>query len=241
MRRQRRSDGHSGFDPAFEVGPDGYYYKLGVDSGGNLYRMTGFLNEAQVVPANDGVATNYADGGGNGWGVWLSNGLLEMGDEAGLGGPFVATDAPVIIEPTERAGAREGVGGCAKQETAMLPQPASSAAAVSALVGRWAACPSTDPGVEAFGPAAHTGIQLDADGTWAFLVGSSDPTQATPSTDPQQHGTFEYQSAGGSQWQLNLPVAAPNGGAYVVNYAISSSPVKLFVSNEGGWTVFSAL
>lgn len=225
----------------FEVGQDGHYYKLGVDSGGNLYRMTGFLNEAQVVAASNGVMTVYADGGINGWQVQQSNGLLELGDEAGIGGPFVATDAPVVVEPTERAGAREGVGGCDKQEAALLPQPASSAVAMSALVGRWATCPSDAPGAGPFGPAGNAGIQFNADGSWAFLVGSSDPTQATPSTDPQQTGTFAYWSSGAGQWQLNLPVAAPNGGTYIVNYAMSSSPVKLFVDDTGGWTVLSAM
>jgi hypothetical protein len=234
-------DGSINGPGGFEVGADGHYYKLGVNSGGNLVRMTGFLNEAQFTVANDSVVTVYANGGINGWTVRQSNGLLEMGDEAGFGGPFVATDAPVIVEPTEPAGAREGVAGCAKQEAGMLPQPASSAAAASALVGRWAACPSAADGAVTFGPAGNVGIQLDANGTWAFLVGSSDPTQATPSTDPQENGTFEYWSGGAGQWQLNLSVAAPNGGTYIVNYAVSSSPVKMFVDNTGGWTVFSAM
>jgi hypothetical protein len=241
--------GAFGGTAGFEVLPDGHYYALGLDASGNLYRMTGFANEAQLTYVPEQGSTQdlvYPGGGLNGFLFEFSpdGNVVTTEGEAGGSGPYVATSAPVNVLAKEPEGAREGQAGCATMETDLQGQPASVPAANASVVGRWITCPDTSgspvPGSAMPGGAPDPqGIEFDADGTWALLVGAN-AASAERSTDPNVRGTYSSFSSGPGQWQLNAQVAAPNGGTFIFNFALSGSPVKLQLLNEGGVTVLSA-
>jgi hypothetical protein len=233
------SPGTVGGAGGFEVMGDGHFYSLGLDSMGNLVRMTGFDHEAVLVTVPQQTMPDlvYANGGFDPIEVSLSSDGTTLGifSMAGSAGPYVATQESIVIPPTEPMNAHEGAAGCGTTEANILPAPTNQADAAARIVGRWTTCRSDS----AFGPPGTVGLEFDGNGAWAFLVAAGGGPAAA-STDPVYSGTYQFLSHpgfAGLTWQLNL---SGSNGTWNFEFAESASPVKLQLMSESGEVVLSA-
>jgi hypothetical protein len=234
--------GTVGGPAGFELQPDGHYYALGFGGSGELVRLTGFTNEGHLadVPGQGSPDIFYANGSFDPLEIQLSSDgtTLRIFNEAGTFGPYVASHETVAVLPTAPDGAHEGAAACGAAETDVFASATSVAGAIASVSGTWSLCPAADN--RPLGPGT-VGVEFDPGGTWAFLLAPAGGTPV-PSTDPEGHGTYTFQLNGYSfdgtpHWQLNMQTA---NGTFVFEFATSQSPVKLWLTDEGGPLVFSA-
>jgi hypothetical protein len=113
----------------------------------------------------------------------------------------------------------------------------SAADTKAAIIGKWVQCTgAAKPESHEFGPDGNAGIEIDADGTWAFLAADH-----TKGTADGWSGTWQLVAIGQAldapPFQLNL---VAGGGTYTLEYAVANAPRKLRLTNGYG-SIYSAM
>jgi hypothetical protein len=232
----------------FQIGADAHITAVDVDQSGAYVQKTGFVNEATasvVVFGGDSgqqqLSVTYYDDSMLPLHFAMSDdkSTLDLLDYYGNPVTFVASKATVAAPALPTKGASLGAAGCGGPEGDLLPRSASAADTNAAIVGKWMQCAGAPkPEHNEFGPSGNAGIEIDADGTWAFLKGDF-----SKGTEDGWHGAWHLESTGasadGPPFQLNLDVT---GGTYAVVWAAAAAPRKLRLEVQGdAASIYSAM
>ena len=227
----------------FQIDANGVYSTIDVDSNGAYVERSGFLDEATATlsPLGDHVqlSLTYFDKSmlPLEYGMSADGSTLDVYDYWGTPVRFVATDAKVAPPALPPPGASLGAEGCGQPEGDLLPVTASASDTKAAIIGKWVQCTGAPkPESHEFGPDGNAGIEIDADGTWAFLAADH-----TKGPSDGWSGTWQLVGIGAEQdaapFQLNLVAGS---GTYALEYAVANAPRKLRLSNGYG-SIYSAM
>jgi hypothetical protein len=236
----------------FQVTSDGHVNAVDVDDSGAYVQKTGFVNEATAsfvvfggvgaAPGQQQLSVTYYDDSMLPLHFAMSKdkSTLDLLDYYGNPVTFVASSAMVGAPALPKPGASLGAAACGGPEGDLLPRSASEADTTAAIVGKWVQCAGAPkPEHNEFGPSGNAGIEIDGDGTWAFLRGDF-----TKGTEDGWRGLWQLVSTGasaeGPPFQLNLDAAA--GGTYTVVWAAAAAPRKLRLEVQGDYaSIYSAM